>query len=214
MNKHRVIAYIDGFNLYYGLKAAGLKRYLWLDVEALVRKLLLPGQVLQGVHYFTALVKNDIGKERRQKAYLSAISCSSLVHIHYGIYQLSEQRCPLCNGIYKIAKEKQSDVNLASELLLDAFSDRFDSALLISGDGDLTKPVESIPKLFEGKNVNVAFPPLPAVRKDRNNRISEKLKASSATWKVIKHKKIASSQLDNPVILQNGREFWRPVEWS
>ena len=27
----RVIAYIDGFNLYYGLKESDWRRYLWLD---------------------------------------------------------------------------------------------------------------------------------------------------------------------------------------
>ena len=29
----RVIVYIDGFNLYYGLRAAGLQRYYWLDLR-------------------------------------------------------------------------------------------------------------------------------------------------------------------------------------
>ena len=31
----RVAAYIDGFNLYYGMKDAFGRKYLWLDVEAL-----------------------------------------------------------------------------------------------------------------------------------------------------------------------------------
>lgn len=30
-----MIAYVDGFNLYFGLKAAAFKRYYWLDVAAL-----------------------------------------------------------------------------------------------------------------------------------------------------------------------------------
>ena len=32
----RVIAYVDGFNLYFGLKSKGWQRYYWLDVPALV----------------------------------------------------------------------------------------------------------------------------------------------------------------------------------
>lgn len=35
----RVITYIDGFNLYFGLKQAGLKRYYWLDVAALGQRI-------------------------------------------------------------------------------------------------------------------------------------------------------------------------------
>ena len=51
---NRVIAYIDGFNLYFGLKADHGRKYLWLDLQALVESLLLPDQELQGVRYFTA----------------------------------------------------------------------------------------------------------------------------------------------------------------
>lgn len=32
---NRVIAYIDGFNLYFGLKADHGRKYLWLDLQAL-----------------------------------------------------------------------------------------------------------------------------------------------------------------------------------
>ena len=30
----RVAVYIDGFNLYYGLKDMGWRKYFWLDVQA------------------------------------------------------------------------------------------------------------------------------------------------------------------------------------
>jgi hypothetical protein len=31
----RVIAYVDGFNLYFGLKSKGWQRYFWLNIPAL-----------------------------------------------------------------------------------------------------------------------------------------------------------------------------------
>ena len=34
-----VIAYVDGFNLYHGLHDKYRRRYLWLDLEHLVRRL-------------------------------------------------------------------------------------------------------------------------------------------------------------------------------
>jgi hypothetical protein len=42
----RVVAYVAGFNLYHGLKARYGRRYHWLDLQALVRSLLRPGQEL------------------------------------------------------------------------------------------------------------------------------------------------------------------------
>ena len=71
----RVAVYIDGFNLYYGLRAKGWRRYFWLDVRRLSEKLLRPNQHLVEVHYFTASVvpePNNPGKFKRQKTFLEA----------------------------------------------------------------------------------------------------------------------------------------------
>ena len=46
VNPIRIITYIDGFNLYYGLKDADFERYLWLDLVRLSVNLLKPGQKL------------------------------------------------------------------------------------------------------------------------------------------------------------------------
>ena len=41
-------------------------------------------------------------------------------------------------------EEKGSDVNLASHLLVDGFRDRYDLAVVISNDSDLTEPVRFV----------------------------------------------------------------------
>ena len=56
----RVVACVDGFNLYYGLKADRSRRYLWLDLESLVERLLKAERQLLEVWYFTARVINPI----------------------------------------------------------------------------------------------------------------------------------------------------------
>jgi hypothetical protein len=54
MSKQRVIAYIDGFNLFYSsLKGTG---YKWLDIASLCESMLMPDQELVSVKYFSALV--------------------------------------------------------------------------------------------------------------------------------------------------------------
>ena len=52
----RVIAYIDGFNLYYGLKSSGWRRYYWLNIQRLVQNLLKPNQRLILTKYFTSRI--------------------------------------------------------------------------------------------------------------------------------------------------------------
>ena len=36
----RVIAYVDGFDLYFGLKSKGWRRYYWLNIQTLAQNLL------------------------------------------------------------------------------------------------------------------------------------------------------------------------------
>ena len=56
-----------------------------------------------------------------------------------------------------------SDVKIASELLRDAFLNRFDTAILVSADGDLQPPIDIIKEEFSAKKLVIAFPP------DRDN---------------------------------------------
>ncbi len=52
----RVIVYIDGFNLYYGLRSKGWKHFYWLNLQKVARHLLKPNQTLVATKYFTAKV--------------------------------------------------------------------------------------------------------------------------------------------------------------
>lgn len=75
----RVIGYIDGFNLYHGLKDAYRSRYLWLDLEAMCRSVLQPDQALVGVKYFTARVRRPADTQARQSLYIDALTTASTV---------------------------------------------------------------------------------------------------------------------------------------
>jgi hypothetical protein len=52
-----------------------------------------------------------------------------------------------------------TDINITTELLSDAFTDRFDVALLISADSDLVGPIQKVRHLFPEKRMIVVFPP-------------------------------------------------------
>jgi hypothetical protein len=95
----RVVAYIDGFNLYFGMKAEHGRKYLWLDLQALVEGLLLPNQGLREVQYFTARVRDDPAGERRQAAYIDALAshCQKVRRID-GRFQEKTRGCKNCGA--------------------------------------------------------------------------------------------------------------------
>ncbi|KAB8184464.1 NYN domain-containing protein [Microbispora catharanthi] len=68
-----VVAYVDGFNLYHGLKSKYGRAYLWLDVVELVRQLRRHDVVIK-VRYFTAIVKGEPDAALRQETYLAALA--------------------------------------------------------------------------------------------------------------------------------------------
>ena len=82
----RVNAYVDGFNLYFGIRDSGYRKHLWLDPVALVRSLLRPDQQLISLKYFTTRISGGRGPGRdrlhdqlegkrvRQSNYIDALS--------------------------------------------------------------------------------------------------------------------------------------------
>ncbi len=84
----RVGVFIDGFNLYYGVRAMSGHRHLWLDVETMSQHLLKSDQVLTELHYFTAMVRDQPVSMDRQERYIEALRRrSSSVEVHLGRFQ-------------------------------------------------------------------------------------------------------------------------------
>jgi len=57
--RERVIVYIDGFNLYFGMMNAGFSDCRWLNLNQLAKKLLREDQKLVKVKYFTSRINNS-----------------------------------------------------------------------------------------------------------------------------------------------------------
>jgi uncharacterized LabA/DUF88 family protein len=201
---NRVIAYIDGFNLYFGLKDKGWKRFYWLDVEKLIGQLLKPGQNLVKVKYFTARVTEPPDKRSRQAAFLGALGTRSAVEIYYGQYQMQLRTCRKCGNTYKTYSEKMTDVNLAVQMTADAFEDKFDTALLVCADADLTPPIAKIRTMAPGKKIIAVFPP---------GRYSYNLVKTAHAHFILGRANVAKSLLSDQVQGPDGSVFTRPTEW-
>ena len=104
---HRVRVYIDGFNLYYGMHTAFGRQYLWLDVEALARRLLRPGQDLDRVVFFTARVRQLTDARHRQDTYLQTLAVrSTRLDIVEGRFQQKRIVCRSC-GASRVGYEEK-----------------------------------------------------------------------------------------------------------
>ena len=204
----RVSVYIDGLNLYYGMKSKGLRRYYWLDVQRMAENMMRSYQQLQFVRYFTAKVlpdDNDSGQVERQDAYLQALSYLPKVRIHYGFHITKAITCPHCGASIRRYEEKMTDVNIAVALLEDAHEDLYDTAILISADGDLIGPVELVRQKYANKQVVAAFPP---------DRISRDLRGVSSASFNIGRDLLRDSQLPDPVHKPDGYPVPKPDNWQ
>jgi uncharacterized LabA/DUF88 family protein len=201
----RVIAYVDGFNLYFGLRSKGWKRCYWLNIRLLAQNLMKPNQRLLLTKYFTARISGPPDKEKRQSTYIEALETLSEFQIFYGKYQPNPRQCPHCGFEDEVPNEKMTDVNIAVEMLKDAFQDNFDVALLISADSDLVPPVKTVRELFPDKRVIVAAPP---------GRYSVALANSANGSSVIGRARIAKSLLPEEIEKADGYILRRPPSWK
>lgn len=201
----RVAAYIDGFNLYFGLKDKYARRYLWLDLQALSESLLRRGQTLAHVTYFTARVRGNADSQQRQSDYLDAlVSHSPLVSVVDGRFQEKRRQCRQCGSSWTVFEEKETDVHIAVSLVEDGVQDRYDMALLISADSDLCPAIRAIKRLRPEKRIIAAFPP---------RRNSDDLKRAVDGYLYIGHAAIRHSQLPPHVTTPAGIVLSRPKHW-
>lgn len=201
----RVIAYVDGFNLYFGLKEQGWKKQYWLNVSLLAQGLLKTKQQLVGVNYFTARISGTRAKRDRQNAYLEALKEVSGCAMHFGVYQHYPRECRRCNLVDNVPSEKMTDVNIAVSMMTDAFEDNFDTALLISADSDLTPPVRKIRELRPSKRIIVALPP---------NRSSKQLTSAANGFIRIDRATLNRSLLPEQIRKGDGYVIRRPSRWQ
>lgn len=203
----RVVTYIDGFNLYFGLRSKGWRKYYWLDIHQLSLSLLRPGQQLAAVHYFTARIRangHNVEDIRRQSLYIEALQTLPDTTLHFGHYLDKPRRCRQCGALWMGYEEKMTDVNIASQMLSDAFDDRFDTALIVSADSDLTTPVSKVRQRFPAKRVVIAEPP---------GRHSTALCNVASGYFTIGEAKFRASQLPDQVQRADGFVLSRPIHW-
>lgn len=224
----RVVVYVDGFNLYY--RALKNTKFKWLNLDALCKSILRKTPNITEINYYTAKVKQldpSYTDQADQAEYLRALETLPNLRIHYGNFQVTTKNMKLasplqlmpefrpaidlssCTRIPRFAcviktEEKGSDVNLGVHLVRDAFTDKFDIAVVITNDTDLAEPLRIVSEEAKKKLVLLSPVPKPA---------GSLKKVVSGSPLFINETHLKTSQFPDPHIDRNGRELKKPIDW-
>jgi len=144
----RVCIFIDGSNFYHGLKILEIKR---IDFNEFT-KLLARDNEIKRIFYYTARMDKTFDEQRflKHQNFLKKLSLIPKFKIVFCTFKkIIEQ-----DG--KIRYEvKGDDVKLANDMLVGAYENLYDIAILVSGDEDFKPVVRTVKKL--GKKVENIF---------------------------------------------------------
>jgi len=137
----RISVYIDGANFYGGLTSIN-KRFsdTKFDFENYVRYLVGKDDLV-GVCYYNALVKKKINEKiwGKQKDFFDRLR---------KIPKCKVSLCTRKSRLNILGEEyhtiKGDDILLALDMIEDCYNNKFDKAILISGDGDFTELLKRI----------------------------------------------------------------------
>lgn len=211
----RTGVFVDGFNLFYGLRRfeRSGRNYRWLDLLQLAQRL-RPNDDIKSIRYFTARLDGriDPSSPRRQDLYIRALRTIACLEVHEGEFQTGKKSMPLVNppngertlvNVWR-TEEKGTDVSLASHLLMDGFQNRYELAIVISNDSDLTEPIQLVRSELE-LAVGVFNP---------QSGFSSRLNRVASFYTQINEQAYAGSQFPDVVIDRDGRRITKPEAWN
>ena len=208
MEKKRVIVYVDGYNFYYGMRNGGAKwkRVYWLDIVKFFERMMLKDQELVEVNYYSSRPLDDQMAADNQDRFFKANLLNTKFKLTLGRYKKKKFKCQNCGFKNKTYEEKESDVRVATGMLVDMLSDRCDITVIVSADSDMIPSVEIIKSTDPSHPVHAFIPP---------NQKSFALvnKCDTTVWLGHYRARFIRSMLPDEVTLPNGHVLHRPDNW-
>jgi len=204
MNKN-VIFFIDGFNLYHAINASRkYHKYKWLNLSKLANLYITKNEKIVDILYFTALATWNQDKVKKHKLFIRANELNG-VHVIYGEFKKRDKFCNLCKKKYQTFEEKQTDVNIALQLFKLSIENKYDKAIIISGDSDLIPSINAVRKTFPNKQIGVIIP---------IGRRAEELKHACDFYMKMKEKHLDSAMSEQKIKTIENEFLVCPPEWS
>lgn len=146
----RVSVFIDGANFYYGLKSLNRKYTdFYFDFEKYIKKIIGKNKLIR-IYYYNAPLIQKYDKELywRQMKFFARMRKINKMKV---VLCKRQQRTNDQDKEYYVIKG--DDIYLAIDMIRDALKDKYDKAILISGDGDFSPVVKYVKQ--EKKQVEV-----------------------------------------------------------
>jgi hypothetical protein len=154
----KTACYIDGFNLYHAIDVLAIEHLKWLNLNALARTFLRPGDQLESVVYFSAYMVWDQVKYQRHKAYTTALKAVGVEPV-MSKFLTSDKHCRAQKRYCSFTEEKQTDVAFSARIISDVLARGFQRVILITADSDQVPTVAAIRGLSPDTSVLIACPP-------------------------------------------------------
>ena len=141
----RVAVFIDGNNFYYGLrKIYGKNKSLKSFNFKKFADFLAEKNSVVGIFYYNAQLdkEHNPDKYESQKEFFEKLK--QIPNFHLVLCKLLKRNIMGTNKHYYIIKE--DDINMAVDMVENAYDNKFDVAILVSGDGDFAPAVRSVKK--------------------------------------------------------------------
>ena len=163
--KKKVAFFVDGYNLYHSI--AGLsahdstKNYLkWVDLRALFQQFINKStEEIADIYYFTAHPTHTRPDVQDRYNKLIRVYTEILgIKVLFGKFKEKKITCRCCHANWIHHEEKESDVNIAINLVEAAYEQRYDTLCLVTQDSDLAPAVKLARKVFQGQ-IRLISPP-------------------------------------------------------
>jgi len=223
---NRVTFLIDGFNLYHSVVDLGRSQGLrvkWLNIYSLCSSflhLISRDAAIAEIYYFSAFAYhlNNPNVIKRHQDYIECLKSTGIIP-EMGRFKPKDVTCPLHSQLVKSSpaniacpirgkftkhEEKETDIAIAAKLFEIMFKNKCDTAVLLTGDTDLTPAVEACKRLFPTKAIRFAFP---------YRRHNHELKALLPGSFKIHARSYVRHLFPDPVRLLDGTEICKPTSW-
>ncbi len=193
----RTIVYIDGYNLYYSRLQH--TPYKWLDINKLFSTEIChqqdPRVEVISVKYFTSNVRENFASHGKdsvaaQNDYLRAVELvADNVTVFRSSHDVTKAHPPrykkppdLADRVYvwKI-EEKQTDVDIATQMYRDVSKRGCSQVVLCSNDSDMEPPLRYIKEDFPEVKIGIVIPGREVLLRDRHRPVSQSL-VKYADW--------------------------------
>lgn len=144
----RVVVYIDGSNLYYKLKELDIKNITYFRYGGLAGYLAGENRIIVAKRYYVGAVRAKGKDKKAVRMQESQVRLFNHLRSKTEGFSVKKGYLMKSDSVYH---EKGVDVKIAVDLLVGAYENMYDTAILLSSDNDLIPAIQKVRHL--GKDV-------------------------------------------------------------